>query len=78
MSESDAVRFRNQAEKTTVAVKTPRPSLLDDLKTRFVVAVKQQISGAPSGVFISQFERFGTEPLHVNDSDEAIRKNSFD
>jgi hypothetical protein len=39
--------------------------LLDDLKTQFVVAVKQQISGAPSGVFISQFERFGTEPLTV-------------
>ena len=49
MGESDAVRFRNQAEKTTVAVKTPRPALLDDLQTRLIVAVKQLVGDFSAG-----------------------------
>ena len=35
----DAMCFGDQAEERTVAVKTPRPSYLDDFKARFVVPV---------------------------------------
>ena len=73
MSKSDAVRFRNQPEKTAVAVKTPRPTLFDDFKPRLVVAIKQLVSDSAAGIFISQFESLGTEPLDVNNCNESSR-----
>ena len=72
ISQSDAVRFRYQTEKTSVAVKTPRPTLFDDFKPRLIVAVKQLVSDSTAGIFVSQFERLGTEPLDVNNRDEGV------
>jgi hypothetical protein len=50
--EVDAVRFRDQAKETAVAVETPGPALLDDLKARLIMAVEQLVGDAPSGIFI--------------------------
>ena len=72
------MRFRNQPEQATVTVKTPRPTLFDDFKPRFVVAVKQLVRDSAAGIFVSQFECLGTEPLHIYNRDEAVREDSSD
>ena len=78
MSESNAVGFRDQAEQAAVAVKTPRTALLDDLKSRLVVAVQQLVRDSAAGIFVCEFERLRTEPLHVNNRDEAVRQDASD
>ena len=72
------MRFRNQTKKTSVAVKTPRPTLFDDFKPRLVVAVKQLVSDSAAGIFVCQFERLGTEPLHINNRNEGVGQNASD
>ena len=47
--------------------------MFDDFKPRLVVAVKQLVSDSTAGIFIGQFERFGTEPLDGNNCNESSR-----
>jgi hypothetical protein len=42
------------------------------------VAVKQLVSDSASGIFVGQFESFGTEPLHINNRDKAVREDATD
>jgi len=76
MGQSDTVRFRHKTEKTTVAVKTPRSSLLDNLKTQFVVTVKQLVRDSPTGIFVCEFESLRTEPLHIYNRDEGVGQDA--
>ena len=42
------------------------------------MAVKQLVSDSAAGIFVRQFECFGTEPLHVNNRDERVRQDASD
>jgi len=43
MSQTDAVRFRNESEECPVAVEAPRPAHLGYLKTRLVVSIEDLV-----------------------------------
>ena len=42
------------------------------------MAVKQLVSDSAAGIFVRQFESFGTEPLHVNNRDEGVGQDASD
>ena len=42
------------------------------------MAVKQLVSDSATRIFVRQFERFGTEPLHVNNRDQTVPEDATD
>ena len=42
------------------------------------MAEKQLVSDSAAGIFIGQFESFGTEPLDGNNRDERVGQNASD
>lgn len=70
--QADPVSFGHQTEKMPVAIEAPRPALLDDFEAWFVIAVEEGVGYLAIGVFVCQFKRVGTEPLHVDNCNEGV------
>jgi hypothetical protein len=45
---------------------------------RLVVTVKQLVSDSTAGIFVCEFECLGSEPLHIDNRDKAVRKDASD
>jgi hypothetical protein len=75
----DAARgWSGSAVGASIAVKTPRPTLFDDFKPRLVVPIEQLVGDSASGIFVRQFVCLGTEPLHVDNRNKAVRQDAPD
>ena len=78
MRQADAVCFGYKPEQIPVAIKAPGPALLNDFDAGLGIAVKELVGDTAGGVFVGQFEGFGTIPLGVNDRHQTVRKDAFD
>ena len=76
--EADALRFGHQPEQRAVAVEAPRPPLGNDLEPGLVVAVEQFVGDRAGLRLVGQLERFGAEPLHADDRDQAVGMHAAD
>ena len=76
MSQSNALGFRNQSEHTTVTIKTPRSTLLNNFQSRFVMAIDQLIGYFAVMCFIGELKCFRAKPLDTNNSNRSIRHDS--
>ena len=63
MSESNAVRFRDESEKTAVAVETPRPTLLNEFESWLVMTIEEPVIDATRRVLI-MLDSSASEPNH--------------
>jgi len=52
----DAVGFRNKAKKTPVSIETPRTTLLNNLKARFVMAIKEDIGHTAGRILVGELK----------------------
>ena len=77
MRQPNAMRFRYETEKATVAIKTPWTALCGDLDPRLVVSIEQLVGDLAARIFVGQFDRCRPEPLRVDHGDEAIRQNAL-
>src|SRR5262245_14985261 len=75
MRESDAMRLGHEPESRAVAVEAPRPALLNDVETGFIVAVEQLVGYLAGWRLVGQLQRLGAEPLHVHHRDEGVRQH---
>ena len=78
MSKTDAMGFGDKTEQSTIAVEAPRPTVLQNVEARLVVAIKQFVSDAPRRAFIGQFKSLRTKPLHADHRNNLIGQNSTD
>ena len=78
IGQPNALRFGNEPEEVPVAIEAPRATRFNHLDRRFVVAVEELISQLTSWVFVCEFQRFRSEPLHAYDRHETVRQNAFD
>lgn len=76
IGQADTVRLGDQAEVVTVAVEAPGPTLFDNLETGFVVAKEQSVFNFACGCLVGQLKGRRTEPLHVDNSDQAIGQDA--
>jgi hypothetical protein len=76
--ETNAMGFGNQAEKGSVAVKTPRTSSFDHFKAWFILPVEQLVGDSPCWIFVCQLNRFRTEPLNAHYCGEGVRQYATD
>ena len=74
----DAVRFRDEPEQISEAVKTPRPPRGCDLKRGLVVAVQQLAAELAGSILVGEVDHLRAEPLDADDSGKAICKDAFD
>ena len=77
MREADAMRLGDEPEQVPVAVEAPRPPLRHDLEPRLVVTIEQLVGDLAAGVLVGELERLRAEPLHADDSDQAIRQDAL-
>ena len=73
---ADAMCFGDQAEQGAVAVKTPGAALLHEIETWLVVSIEKLVCHPAGGRLVGKFEGLGTKPLHADDRDEAVRKDT--
>ena len=66
MGEVDAQRLRHQPKEIAVAVEAPRPSLLDDLQPRFVVAVEDLTAQLATGRPVDEFHGVRADPSRAD------------
>ena len=76
MRKADSLRLRDQAEQSAVSVEAPWPAYFDDLEPRFVVTVQKLIGDLSGRCLVRQLKRFGAEPLHADNRDEAVGQDA--
>lgn len=76
--QTDAMRLRNQPKFRTLAVKSPGPTALDHLESRFVMSVKEFVGDLAIRSLIRQFERGRAVPLSINHSNKAVLQDTLD
>lgn len=67
MRKADALCFRHEPEKLTVAVEAPRASGFGELETRLCVAEKQFIGDRAARVLVGHLDSVSAEPLDPDD-----------
>ena len=72
------MRLGDEAEQRAVAVEAPRPALLDQFESRFVVAIEQLVRHLARGRLVGEFERLGAEPLDADDRHEGVGQDAPD
>src|SRR5690349_2655624 len=78
MSKSNAVRLRDEAKQTAVAIKTPWPTLFNKFQSRLVVPVEKRITQSTRWVLVGEIERLRAIPLRRHHRNQAIWKYAPD
>ena len=73
---ADAMCFGDQAEQGAVAVETPGATLFHKIESGFVVPIEQFVGHLAGRRLIGELEGLGTKPLHADDCDKAVRKDT--
>jgi len=62
----------------SVAVETPRTSMLHDLDERLVMAIEQFVGNAARRPFVGQLQSLGAKPLYADHCDRLVEQNASD
>lgn len=76
MRQVDTVCLGDKAEQFSVAIETPRATVLDDLESRLVVAIENFIGHAAVGSTVDEGEGVRPVPMDADDSDAGVRQNA--
>src|SRR5436190_1269627 len=77
VGQPDALCFRDQPKEGRVSVKAPGLSLGGDLKCRLAITVEEFVPERSGGILVREFDGDGSDPLDVNDGDEAVGQNTL-
>jgi hypothetical protein len=70
------VCLRYQTKRRTIAIETPGPTKLNNLNPRFVMSVKQLIRDFSGWCLVGEFQCGRSEPLDVDNRNEAVGENT--
>ncbi len=78
VGQPDPLGFGHQTKERAICVKAPGAALGDDLNGRLPVAVQKLVRRASRGILVRQIDGNVTDPLHVDDRDQLVRKDTLD